>query len=354
MIGKKKKRKRKTGLPPGTPVYTGEYLVGSADITAIRYNAEKITEQNADNPTALTDSIPSRGISWYDVRGLNDVQTVERLGQQFKIHPLALEDILDVHQRPKWEEYDSGIFTTTRALSFDDVTMEVKTEQIGIFLGNDFVISFQEDANDLFPAIRDRLHRQKGRLRQRGADYLAYSLLDHIVDQYYLVLDKLDDAIDDFEQVVLTDPERADKRKVYHLKRQLTEIRRTVAPMREAVNKFILTDSTFIRPTTVIFARDLHDHILQITDIIDNQRDTLSSLFDLYHSELGQKANHVMKTLTIVSTIFIPLTFIVGVYGTNFDNLPELHWKYAYFGMWFIMAGVAVMLLIYFKIKKWL
>jgi magnesium transporter len=354
MIGKNKKRKRKTGLPPGTPVYTGEYLAGSPDITAIRYNAERITEQNADNPTLATAIMPPRGISWYDVRGLSDVQAVEKLAQQFKIHPLALEDILDVHQRPKWEEYDSGIFITTRALSFDDTALEVKTEQIGIFLGNDFVISFQEDSNDLFPTIRERLHRQKGRIRQRGADYLAYSLLDHIVDQYYLVLDKIDEAIDEFEQAVLTDAERADKRQVYHLKRQLTEIRRTVAPMREAVNKFILTDSSFIRPPTVIFARDLHDHILQISDIIENQRDTLSSLFDLYHSELGQKANHVMKTLTIVSTIFIPLTFIAGVYGTNFEHLPELHWKYAYYAMWGIMTVIAIGLLVYFKIKKWL
>jgi magnesium transporter len=345
--------RRKTGMPPGTLVYTGDSQVDNPDVSIIHYNETSISEKllrGLDCPPSPFENITT----WYDVRGLNDVKLIEHIGQVFHIHPLVLEDILNTQQRPKWEDYQNGIFLVVRSLRLEDKAFELIGEQISFFLGADFIITFQEDTHDIFSNIRERLHRGQGKIRQKKADYLAYTLLDTIIDEYYLILDKTEEAIEQLEEEILRDADKASRNKIYQLKQLFTEIRRAVLPLRDVVGRFSREEGAFVEHSTNLFIRDLHDHLSQVIENLDNQRDMLSNLYELYNSELSNKSNHVMKVLTIVSAIFIPLTFIVGVYGTNFDILPEIHTHYGYFIMWGVMIVIAALQLVYFRKKKWL
>jgi magnesium transporter len=350
---RRRNNRRKTGMPPETLVYTGDARVENPDVTIIHYNEASISEKllrGLDCPPSPFENITT----WYDVRGLNDVKLIEHIGQVFHIHSLVLEDILNTQQRPKWDDYQNGIFLVVRSLRLEDKAFELVGEQISFFLSTDFIITFQEDKHDIFGNIRERLHRGQGKIRQKKADYLAYTLLDTIIDEYYLILDKTEEAIEVLEEEILRDADKASRNKIYQLKQLFTEIRRAVLPLRDVVGRFSREEGAFVEQSTNLFIRDLLDHLSQVTENLDNQRDMLSNLYELYNSELSNKSNHVMKVLTIVSAIFIPLTFIVGVYGTNFDILPELHHKNGYFIMWGVMILIAALQLIYFRKKKWL
>ena len=339
-------------MPPETLVYTGEMQVENPDVTIMHYNDVTISEKllrGLDCPLSTSDMT-----TWYDVRGLNDVKLIEHIGQTFHIHPLALEDILHTSQRPKWEDYHNGIFLVARALRLNDKTLELVMEQVSLFLGAGFIVTFQEDEHDLFHAVRERLHRAQGKVRQKKADYLTYTLLDTIIDDYFLILDKTEEVIENLEEQILRDANKTSRNKIYQLKRLFSDIRRAVLPLRDVIGRFSREEGVFVEHSTNLFIRDLHDHLTQVIEGLDNQRDMLSNLHELYNSELSNKSNHVMKVLTIVSAIFIPLTFIVGVYGTNFDVLPELHYKNSYFVMWIVMVLIAALQLIYFRKKKWL
>jgi magnesium transporter len=349
----RRSKKRKTGMPPETLVYTGDSQVENPDVSIIHYNESSISEKllrGLDCPPSPFENITT----WYDVRGLNDVKLIEHIGQTFHIHPLALEDILNTQQRPKWEDYHNGIFLVARSLRLNEKTFELIVEQISFFLGTDFVITFQEDKHDLFQPIRERLHREQGKIRSKKADYLTYALLDTIVDEYYLILDKTEETIEQLEEQILRDANKVTRNKIYQLKRLFSEIRRAVLPLRDVVGRFSREEGIFVEHSTNVFIRDLYDHLSQVVENLDTQRDMLSNLYELYNSELSNKSNHVMKVLTIVSAIFIPLTFIVGVYGTNFDILPEIHTQYGYFVMWGVMILIAALQLVYFRTKKWL
>lgn len=340
-------------MPPETLVYTGDSQVENPDVSIIHYNEGSISEKllrGLDCPPSPFENITT----WYDVRGLNDVKLIEHIGQTFHIHPLALEDILNTQQRPKWEDYHNGIFLVARSLRLNEKTFELIVEQISFFLGTDFVITFQEDKHDLFQPIRERLHREQGKIRSKKADYLTYALLDTIVDEYYLILDKTEETIELLEEQILRDANKVTRNKIYQLKRLFSEIRRAVLPLRDVVGRFSREEGTFVEHSTNVFIRDLYDHLSQVVENLDTQRDMLSNLYELYNSELSNKSNHVMKVLTIVSAIFIPLTFIVGIYGTNFDILPEIHTHYGYFVMWGVMILIAALQLVYFRTKKWL
>jgi magnesium transporter len=349
----RRSKKRKTGMPPETLVYTGDSQVENPDVSIIHYNETSISEKllrGLDCPPSPFENITT----WYDVRGLNNVKLIEHIGNTFHIHPLALEDILNTQQRPKWEDYHNGIFLVVRSLRLEEKAFELIAEQISFFLGTDFIITFQEDKHDIFENIRERLNRAQGKIRQKKADYLAYTLLDTIIDEYYLILDKTEESIEQLEEEILRDADKASRNKIYQLKQLFTEIRRAVMPLRDVIGRFSREEGAFVEHSTNLFIRDLHDHLSQVIENLDNQRDMLSNLYELYNSELSNKSNHVMKVLTIVSAIFIPLTFIVGVYGTNFDTLPEIHSQYGYFVMWGVMIVIAVLQLIYFRKKKWL
>jgi magnesium transporter len=347
-----RKKKRKTGLPSGSLIYTGDIIVENPDVTVVQYN-ESIFQQSLLKGVECK-PIAEDKVSWYDMRGLTNVTLVEHIGKFFNIHPLALEDILNTTQRPKWEDYPNGIFVIVRALRFDVDNQDVIHEQIAIFLRKNLVLTFQEDAEDLFKIIRERLMKTQGVIRYKGADYLVYALLDLLVDQYFEILDQVDDKLEKLETQILTNFTPSVRNRIYHYKRLVSEIRRVILPLRDVIIHFSREETKLVETADNFYFRDLHDHLSRVVEMLDNQRDTLNNLNDLYHAEQSNRANYVMKLLTIVSAIFIPLTFIVGVYGTNFDVLPELHHPKGYFYMWVVMGSIAVLQLIYFRWKKWL
>jgi magnesium transporter len=341
------------GLPPGSLVFTGEKRIEDQFVNLVQYNAEVF--HTAEAQQSLPAPRPGHeGVSWYDVRGLHLVKVIEQLGVLFRIHPLVLEDILDIQQRPKFEEYDNGFSFIFRALQFDPETLELETEQVALFVEEKVVIAFQEKDDDLFRPVRERLERSSGRIRQRGADYLAYALVDAVVDHYFAILDQIEIVIDQLEEEIMLTPRQTTKSRIHNLKYSALILRKSVGPLREAVRDFSDSDHHIITDDTRLFVRDLRDHVAQVMDLVETYRDLLNGLYDLYVSEISFKMNRVMQLLTVITTIFIPLSFLVGVYGMNFHNMPELRWQYGYFILWGVMILIAIGLLLIFRRKRWL
>jgi magnesium transporter len=349
---RKKKIPRKHGLSPGTLVFTGTRHATTTEINLVQYGEEGLLDKFASD--AIPAALPDFPVTWYDIRGLHHVELIEQLGQLYGVHALALEDVLDIQQRPKFEDYEDGIFIIAQALTFDDVTKDINYEQIAIFARDGLVLSFQEKPDDTFRTVRERLNSATGRIRKRGADYLVYALLDTIVDHYYLVLDKVEEMIEVQEDEVLNRPREESKGNIHRLKVQIITLRKAIAPLREAINAFSRSDNPFVRDQTRLYIRDIYDHTIQIIDAVETWRDILNGLFDLYLSQLSFRMNNVIQVLTIISTIFIPLTFLAGVYGMNFAYMPELQWRYGYFVLWGVMLLIAALLMWLFKRKNWL
>ena len=353
-VKKKTPRGKKAGLPPGTLVYTGEKKVESIRITVIDYDEQHFDEQQV---TAVEACFPFKAtptVTWLNIDGLHDIETVEKLGQAFDLHPLILEDVLSTRQRPKFEDYDKDIFVVLKMLSFNEEQQSVEAEQVSLILGTNFVISFQERVGDVFESVRDRLRNAKGRIRKQGPDYLAYTLLDAIVDSYFDILEKVGDRIELLEDELVSDPREQTLQAIYRLKREMISLRRSIWPLRELINGIQRSESALIGESTGVYLRDVYDHTIQIIDTIESFRDVVAGMLDTYLSSLSNRMNAVMKVLTIIATLFIPLTFVAGIYGMNFENMPELKWRYGYAGVWVVMLVMAVLMLIYFRRKKWL
>ena len=349
---KRGKNKKTAGAPPGTLVFTGERKAEKARILYTKYNEVDIAHREISKK-----EIPDpedNHVNWYDIHGLHNVELIEGIGQKFGIHPLVLEDILDVNQRPKFEEYSDGLYLIIRMLRFNEVALEVETEQISIYVKEGIVLSFQENTESTFSAVIDRLLAGRGKIRQRGADYLAYALMDVTVDNYYTILDKVEDVTEKTEERILNSPDSKIKSQIHNLKLQMLLLRKSVSPLREAINRFSDTDSPILKESSQVFIRDLYDHTIQVMDMVETYRDILNGLYDLYLSEISFKMNSVMQVLTIISTIFIPLTFLAGIYGMNFDHIPELHYRYSYPILWAVMITIAGILVVYFKRKNWI
>ncbi|MFM2267683.1 MAG: hypothetical protein RL757_1124 [Bacteroidota bacterium] len=346
------KKRQQSGASPGTLVYTGDQPLANPDVTIIWYSLDSYSEQFQRGTNCVLPQMSAT--TWYDVRCISDVAVIGEICKTFNIPTLAVENITDVQQRPKIDDYENGLFFSARALSFHEVEQRVLSEQVSFFLGENFVLSFQENKDDLFPVVRERLKNPRGRLRHRGSDYLAYALLDYIIDGYFPVLDQIEEKVQALESEILGSVDRVKRNHIYHLKRQVMEVRRVVMPLREVLNRFSVAESEFVNDENTIFFRDLQDHIRQVADNTENLRDMIQDLQEVYNIERDKKTSHVMKVLTVVSTIFIPLTFIVGVYGTNFDNVPELHYQYGYPTMWAVMILLSGGLLLIFKRKGWL
>jgi magnesium transporter len=346
-----KKKRRSVGLPPGTLVFRGQTRLQTTLLTLLEYNANEVREETG---VTQINAIPADKTSWYDLRGLHQLDDIRKIGEPFKIHPLILEDIVDTEQRPKFEEYPNGFFVILRALLIHEESGQLETEQVALFCGKHLVLSFQEKDEDLFAPVRDRLLQAKGKIRQRGADYLTYALIDMIVDQYYVVLDQLEEDIDLLEEEILKGGGEEIKGKIHQQKVRILAFRKNVVPLREVINQLTRAESDNLDSTTLIFLRDLYDHVAQVIDTIDTYRELVHSLHDLYLSEISFRMNNIMKVLTIISTIFIPLSFLAGVYGMNFHYMPELSWKYGYFIILGVMFSVCIGLLFYFRRKKWL
>ncbi len=347
-----RKKLKRPGAPPGTLEFTGERRMEQPVLMRIRYNQQGFEAKKfpAGEPLA----IDPNSVNWFDIMGLHEVELIERIGEQFKIHPLVLEDVLHTQQRPKFEEYGNEVFIVVQALSYDSFNHELTAEQIGIYFGENFIITFQENEDDTFKAVRERLETGSGRIRTRKPDYLAYALIDSIVDNYFDVLDKFEARMEELEAEIPLKPSRQVKEDILNLKFQMLALRKSVMPLREAIGKFSRSECSTVEESTGLFVRDLYDHVLRIADLVETYRDMLNGIQELYLSELSLRTNNVMQILTIITTIFVPLTFLVGVYGMNFDNMPELHWHYGYFYLWGFMIAISVALIFYFKNKKWL
>jgi magnesium transporter len=293
-------------------------------------------------------------VTWINVDGLHQVEILEKLGEYYGFHPLMLEDILNTDQRPKMEDYGKYIYIVLKMLSYMDNSNEIVTEQISLILGPNFVISFQEKKGTVFNPIRERIRNDKGRIRKMGSDYLAYSLLDLIVDNYFIIMEKLGEKIEFLEEEVVTHPTPETLQTIHHLKREMIFLRKGVWPLREVVSGLERGESSLIKESTRIYLRDVYDHTIQTIDTIETYRDMVSGMLDIYLSSISNRLNAVMKVLTIIATIFMPLTFLAGIYGMNFKYMPELEWRWGYLMFWLIMIGIGAFMLIYFKKKRWL
>ncbi len=346
------------GTPPAT-LLAREGAKKRAEISLIQYDSETILEADFDTFEELIERLDPKKVNWINIDGLGDIELMRKLGAHFEIHPLALEDVLNTAQRPKVEHFKSHFFIVSEMVYFDKAE-ELAFEQVSLFLGEYFVITIQEEqGHDVFDHVRSRLQAGRGYARKMKADYLAYALLDATVDQIFPVLEAVGDSIEDVEEELLDKPQRSSLKKLYEAKRLLLHLRRASWPHREIFNTLIRDDTGLIGRETQIFLRDCYDHTTQIIDIIESYRDLTAGLMDLYLSSLGFRTNEIMRVLTVVSVMFIPLTFLAGVYGMNFDteekwNMPELHWPFGYIAFWCVCLCIVGGMVFVFKRRKWL
>jgi magnesium transporter len=349
-----KKSSRKAGLPPGSVVFVGEKKVEEIRITIIDYDENQYEEREVKN---IEDCFPFKGtpsVSWINIDGVHQVEVIEKLGSHFVLHPLLQEDVVNTHQRPKFDEFDDHLFIVLRMFFFNEEENELEGEQISLIVGSNFVISFQEKQGDVFEQVRERLRNGKGRIRKKGSDYLAYALIDAIVDSYYNILEQLGENIESLQEELVADPQQEDLQIIQHLKRDMLFFRKSVWPLREVIGGLAKSESTLIKGDVLVYVRDVYDHVIQAIDTIETFRDMLSAMQEIYLSSVGNRMNQVMKVLTIIATIFIPMTFLAGIYGMNFKYMPELEWRYAYLVFWLVVVTVFIIMIAFFKKKKWL
>ena len=348
-------KKRKIGLPPGTLIYTGDKTEIPVSITYVEYdNQNHISETYAKNDKLPIHQSDEQKVQWYDIRGLHDTNLIKAVADGFGVHTLAMEDIVDVHRRPSHVEYKNGHFISLKSFTYDNEQKRVEPQTVSLFLGKGFVLSFQEHEDDVFSVLRSRIQGGKGKIRQRGADYLTYALIDLIVDNYYHVIDSVEETLEEIENTISTDVESINKGELQATKINLIKIRKSVVPLREALNRFIRTESELIDPQTELFLRDVYDHTIQVAESTDTLRDILGGLQDLYISEISLKMNRVMQFLTIVTAVFVPLSFLTGLYGMNFEVIPELKYSNGYFILWGVMLLITIGMMWWFRKKKWL
>ena len=347
-------RAKKAGLPPGTLTYLGDKMGEKPAITFIDYDESRIQEKEA---VSIEECFPFKEtptVTWINIDGVHDVELIEKLGNHFELHPLIMEDIVNTQQRPKIDDSGSYIFIVLRMLQYDEDAKEIKSEQVSLILGTNFVLSFQESVGDVFEPVRDRLRKSKGRIRKAGADYLAYALLDAVVDNYFVAMEKLGEIIEDIEDTLVTQPTPNTLQTIHSLKSEAISLRKSVWPLREVISSLERAETPLIKKTTRIYLRDVYDHTIQVIDTVESFRDIVTGMLDIYLSSISNRMNEVMKVLTVFAAIFIPLTFIAGVYGMNFVSMPELSWRWGYPAVLILMSLVAAVLLLYFKRKKWL
>lgn len=349
----------KTGLPPGTVVYSGDEQNARVKITLLEYNEKEFLEKEFIDFDECLLHVKSDMVKWINVDGIHNTELIQKIGDKFGIHSLTLEDIANSDQRPKFEEYDNYLVSIMKMLSHGSQT---NAEQLSvILLEHNTVISFQEiHGGDAFDLIRTRIRQGKGRIRKMGADYLAYCLIDAVVDLYFVILEKIGDRIEGLEEELIRDPSKETMRHLHKMKREMIFLRKAVWPMRELINNFERSESKLIKKTTRLFLRDLYDHTIRVIDTVETFRDLLSGMMDIYLSSVSNRMNEIMKVLTIITTIFIPLSFIASIYGMNFNtetsplNMPELNWEYGYVTVISFMLLIGIGMLFYFRKKKWL
>jgi len=348
------KHSKKAGLPPGTLIHVGEKRLEAVRISYIDYDEQNLSQKQVSNIEECFPLKTTPTVTWINIDGLHEIEVIDKLGKQFELHPLILEDILHTSQRPKFEDFEKYLFIVLRMLSYDGENQAIEEEQVSLVLGENFVISFQERIGDVFEQIRDRIRNAKGRIRKMGADYLCYSLIDAVVDSYFTILEKIGEKIEFMEEKLASDPTEKTLQQIHKLKREMISLRKSVWPLRELISGLQRSESSLISETTDIYLRDTYDHTIQVIDTVESFRDMVSGMLDIYLSSISNRMNAVMKVLTIIATIFIPLTFVAGIYGMNFEYMPELKWRFGYGIVWLIFAVIAAIMVIYFRRRKWL
>jgi magnesium transporter len=341
------------GAPPGTLTPVVDKKVEKPRITHIVYNLETLHEAEHESIETLPESKDASAVHWINIDGLYDMPLIENIGSRFGIHPLTLEDVINTGHRPKVEVFDDYLFMVFKMLYYESTGNRIETLHVSLIVKQNTVISFQEIPGDVFAPVRERIKKGKGRIRKAGCDYLAYALMDAVVDHYFTVLETIGEKIEQVEQDLLSDPEPSVLQHLYSLKRELIFFRKQVWPMRELLNTLTKEGSPFFHEAVNVYIRDVYDHTIQVIDTVESFRDVVSGLQDIYYSTISNKMNEIMKVLTVIATIFIPLTFIAGIYGMNFEYMPELKWHWAYPALWGILIAVFLGMFIWFKRKKW-
>jgi magnesium transporter len=345
---------QKAGTSPGTLIHIGEKKTQVTSITLIDFDETHLHERRLEN---IAEALPLKAlatVTWININGLHEVKLIEQTGANFNIHPLTLEDILNTGQRPKIEEFEDTLFIVLKMLNYDKTTEKILAEQFSLILGSNYLITFQEAAGDVFDIVRQRIGQPKTRIRKSGCDYLAYALIDAIVDHYFIILESLGDKIEDLEREILDEPGRQTLESLHGLKQEMIYMRKQIWPIREIINSLLKGESSLIKEQTHVYLKDVYDHTIHVVDTIESYRDILGSLLDIYLSTISNKMNEIMKVLTIIATIFIPITFVAGIYGMNFKFMPELEWRWGYLMFWSIIIAIIAIMIGYFKNKQWL
>ncbi len=342
------------GQVPGDLVFIGEQKVAEATIRVIDYDQEQLSDQRLQD---IKDGLiykDTATVTWININGLHDTQMIRDLGKGFGLQALVLEDIVNTGQRPRMDEYDDYLFFVLKMMRYNEETGRIHSEQLSMVLGRTFLLTFQEQPGDVFEPVRERIRKHRGRIRKVGIDYLAYALLDTVVDNYLYIIERFGEKIEEVEDKILDNPSQAVLASINNYKREMNYLRKTIRPAREFILQLSRLDSDLIQEKTLPFLKDLLDLSNQAVDVIDSYRDMLSDHLNIYNTQISNRLNEIMKVLTIFSAVFIPLTFIAGIYGTNFENVPELHFRYSYFIMWGVMVVVAGFMLRFFRKKGWL
>ncbi len=347
-------KKKTAGLPPGTPVYTGEHRTEKIIVNLLDYNGQVINEKEIINLDECAACANPDSISWIDVEGVHDPLKMQEIGKSLGLHPLVIEDILSIEQRPKMEDYENYIYIVLKMFHLKGEHGEILPEQVSIILSKQYVVTFQEGIEgDTFHEIRDRIRNNRGIITKMTSDYLVYSIIDSIIDSYFTVLETFGDRIERIEEELVNNPEKRTLTEIYKLKREMLYLRKSVWPLREAISRLERGESELITRNTHLYLRDVYDHTINVLDTVETYRDMLSGMIDIYLSSISNRLNETMKYLAGISTIFIPMTFIASIYGMNFEIMPELKWEHGYWVALGIMFSVGIGFFIYFKRKKW-
>lgn len=349
-----RKQDQRKGLGPGSLQFVGTQKEENIRIRLIDYDSENLREETLNDIAAGAGCLETNTVSWINVDGLHDTDLMKNIGSMFRIHPLLIEDILNTGHRPKVEESDNCLFIVLKMLRYDTEAKIIIAEQLSIILGANYVLTFQEQKGDVFEPVRERIRKMKGRIRGVGPDYLAYALMDIVVDNYISIIERMGDQIEDLEGHVLDNPTPALMNKINDFKREMNFLRKSIRPVKELINQLGKIESPFVQADTMPFIKDLEDHITQASEAIDTYREMLSDQLNIYNSSISNRMNEVMKVLTIFAAIFIPLTFIAGIYGTNFEYVPEIHFRYSYFIFWGVMIIIAATMIGFFRKKGWM
>jgi magnesium transporter len=348
-----KSREESDGKSPGALIFIGDQKVDSAKIRLIDYDSASLTEKEIKDIHAAAHLKTTPTVTWLNINGLHDIEMIQNIGKIFQLHPLVMEDLLNTGQRPKLEEFEDYIFIVLKMVRFDNETETIFNEQLSLVFGKNFLLTFQEQPREIFKPVRERIKKSTSRIRKTGTDYLAYALIDTVVDNYIFSIETLGEKIEDLEDDILNDPDSDVMEKINSFKREINYMRKSIRPAKDAIYRISRLDSELIQEQTLPFLKDLEDLTSQATEAIETYRDLLTDQLNIYNSVMANKMNDIMKVLTIFAAIFIPLTFIAGIYGTNFEYLPELKYKYSYFIFWAVMISVAGALIVYFKRKNW-